>query len=73
MGASLDALGWIGESLDKPGAATRGLLAGRLGELAVNSPSQVYSPFIAPAAQRVPSNSPLLAFLLGHNILARSN
>ena len=34
MGALLDALGWAGESLDKPGAAMRGLLAGRPGELA---------------------------------------
>lgn len=30
----LDALGWAGESLDKPGAAVRGLLAGRPDQLA---------------------------------------
>lgn len=30
----LDALGWVGESLDKPGAAVRGLLAGRPDQLA---------------------------------------
>lgn len=34
MSALLDALGWVGESLDKPGRAVRGLLAGRPGELA---------------------------------------
>lgn len=32
--AILDALQWVGESLDKPGAAVRGLLAGRPGQLA---------------------------------------
>lgn len=34
MSALLDALGWLGSSLDKPGAAVRGLLAGRPAQLA---------------------------------------
>lgn len=34
MNPLLDALGWVGETLDKPGRALRGLLAGRPGELA---------------------------------------
>lgn len=34
----------------------------------VFDPSQIYQPFVAPAAQRVPSKSPLLAALAGLNI-----
>lgn len=34
MSALLDALGYLGQTLDKPGASVRGLLAGRPGQLA---------------------------------------
>ena len=36
-------------------------------EINAFDPSQIYSPYVAPAMQDVPSQSPLLAALLGHN------
>lgn len=38
MSTLLDALGWLGDSLDKPGRAVRGLLGGRPDELAAAVP-----------------------------------
>lgn len=35
------------------------------------SPEQMYSPWVAPAARQVPSQSPLAAALVGHNAIAR--